>query len=458
MMDRIRIWLFWVVSLCFIGILLGVSEQANHEEIYRWVLLIYIVILWVFHLLPLPITGLLILGLVPLLGLMPAREAFALFGNQAVFFILGVFILASGVVTTGLADRMIEILLDHSGKNPIKVVYLFFFITALLACLMPEHAAAALVLPIGLRFIESHGKIMDEPLTASVVLSIAWGAVMGGIVTLLGGARAVLAIEITRMYYQHQGDRLTFSFLDWMKYSVPVFIAIVPAGLMALYLLVRRSNCRDLVKTPDSGTRRMQKPWTANESMMLVVYTLTVVTWITIGNKVGLGVISLCATSVMFGLGLVSWSDAQRLVNWGVVLLFGGAMVLGEIVHQSQVLNDKIHGLVESGRFTPWEALMITIIVTMLLTELMSNSACVALVLPIGLEIVPVLGVNPIWMMLAVAMPAGLTFILPTGNPPIAMAAASGYPKMRYMLSYGTMIFMWCLVVLAVWLRYWVFY
>ena len=50
------------------------------------------IFLWVSSLLPLAVTSLLAMAMIPLLGIMEAKKTYALFGNEAVFFILGAFI------------------------------------------------------------------------------------------------------------------------------------------------------------------------------------------------------------------------------------------------------------------------------------------------------------------------------------------------------------------------------
>ncbi len=104
MSDWWRSWGFWISTIIFIVLVVVIPDT----EVRRWLLFGYCVILWLFHLVPLPVTGILILGLVPALGLLSIPETFALFGNEAVFFILGVFISSAALNTTGLADRFCD--------------------------------------------------------------------------------------------------------------------------------------------------------------------------------------------------------------------------------------------------------------------------------------------------------------------------------------------------------------
>jgi hypothetical protein len=104
--------------------------------------------LWITGALPLAVTGLLAIALLPLLGVMPPTEAFALFGNSAVFFILGAFILSAALMRTGLSKRLALLLLIPFGKSPTSLRNGILFTSAFLAFWMPEHAVAAMFFSI----------------------------------------------------------------------------------------------------------------------------------------------------------------------------------------------------------------------------------------------------------------------------------------------------------------------
>lgn len=107
-------------------------------------------LLWVTALIPLQITSLLAIVLLPLLQIMESSEAYALFGNKAVFFILGAFILAAAVMSSGLSTRLAFLVLNHFGNSPIKLLAALFIVPAVFSLFISEHAVAAMFLPITL--------------------------------------------------------------------------------------------------------------------------------------------------------------------------------------------------------------------------------------------------------------------------------------------------------------------
>lgn len=133
------------------------------------------IILWTTNALPLSVTGLFVIVLLPLLNVMSSKAAFALFGNKAVFFILGAFILAAAMMKTGLSKRVALLMLGRFDRTPRRLLCSIMCTSALLSFIMPEHAVAAIMFPVV-------GSIADslelEPLNSKygtlLFLSMAW--------------------------------------------------------------------------------------------------------------------------------------------------------------------------------------------------------------------------------------------------------------------------------------------
>ncbi|HYS43994.1 MAG TPA: SLC13 family permease, partial [Geobacteraceae bacterium] len=166
---------------------------------------------WITGLLPIAVTALLSMVMLPLLGIMDAKRTYSMFGNEAVFFILGAFILAAAMTGTGLSARLARAMLAKFGKTPTRLALTVFLLSAFLSFVMSEHAVAAMMFPVvaeiatALRLEKgksSFGRLL--------FMSIAWGCIIGGIATFLGGARAPLAAGLLK-----EATRSHFAFLEW---------------------------------------------------------------------------------------------------------------------------------------------------------------------------------------------------------------------------------------------------
>jgi len=189
------------------------------------------IIYWIFGVLPLMITSLLAIILIPLSGVMGASEAYALFGNEAVFFILGAFILAACMMKSGLSTRIAILILRRFGTSPVTLLLGIFLLNAFMSFFMSEHAVAAMNFAIIVEIVRVLRLAPGRSSYAKALfLAMAWGTTIGGVATLLGGGRAPLAIGIL-----HEATGASFSFVEWALAAAPVSLAMLPIG----YLVIR---------------------------------------------------------------------------------------------------------------------------------------------------------------------------------------------------------------------------
>ncbi len=379
---------------------------------------------WISGALPLMITSLLAIVLIPLTGVMPASKAYALFGNEAVFFILGAFILAACVMKSGLSRRLALYMLSRFGTTPRRLLITILLLNALMSFLMSEHAVAAMNFPILVEIaavLGLHGR--RTTYGKSLFLAMAWGTTIGGVATLLGGGRAPLALGMLR-----EATGQSYSFMEW---SVAIFPLVV-ALLFVCYFVITIFNPIDIenVKAADdalSARIRALGRMTYEERAIATIVILTVVAWIIGGEEFGLANIALGAVVLLFALQLVTWRDIEAYVNWGVVLMYGGAICLGAAVNQSGAAAWLAQSTITSWAGSGVSVVLILSALSILLTEAMSNSAVVALLMPVSLGIAKEFGIDPGVMAFVIAVPAGLGYTLPIGTPANAIAYSSGY-------------------------------
>lgn len=184
---------------------------------------------WLTNIIPLAITALLGMVLMPLLNIMSVDHTFALFGNKAIFFILGALIISAALYYTGLGSRMAFSIIKLFGNSPRNLLVGILLTAASMACLMPEHAVAALLFPIVMEIALSlELKPLESIYAKLLFLSMAWGAIIGGITTYLGGSRNLLAVEILEQKYN-----MSIGFFEWIKYSWPI-----PTLMLIFFMLL----------------------------------------------------------------------------------------------------------------------------------------------------------------------------------------------------------------------------
>jgi len=423
----------------------GLSNPGWHAMIVFSLCLV----LWVSQLLPMAVTAILGLALLPLLHVLPAKETFALFGNPAVFFILGAFMLAAGIIKSGLSGHLALTLLEHVGSSPRRLLLAMLLLPAFMAFFMPEHAVVAVFLPLAWEVVRGLGLKPGDRYAQSVFLALAWGAVIGGVATLLGGARGPLAMALVR-----ELTGKSFSFLDWSIASAPLVAGMLATGA-ALLLFMTPVNGLDI----QSVRKRIEQKrlelgllnWQGR--IMALLMFVTIAAWLSAGHVIGLASIALISVVCMFALRLVSWKEIQTHVSWDVIMLYGGAIAIGKAIAVTGAGTWLASWLTPAGA-AGLGLLLLLALATLLLTEGVSNSAAVAIMLPVAIPAGMAAGMNPVTVSMAVGIVAGFAFMLPMGTPPNAMIFSTGYVKAASMLRYGAMMSLaaFTLFALTVWL------
>ncbi len=353
------------------------------------------------------------------------------------FFILGAFILAAALMKCGLSTRLAIAILRRFGHTPRTLLLSLFLMNAFMAFFMSEHAVAAMTFPITIE-IASVLRLPRERsnYARALFLAMAWGTSIGGIATLLGGGRAPLAIGMLR-----ESTGQSYSFAEWSLAAWPLVAILLVIGWQVIvrFFPIDIASVREADAIIEEKALKLGRPSTQERGIALVMLA-TLPAWIVGGEEFGLASISLAAVVVLFLFDLLEWRDIERYVNWGILLMYGGAIALGSSLHRSGAAAWLAQETVSQWANSPAAVIALISGFSIILTEAMSNSAVVALLMPLSLGIAQQFGIDPRAMAPAVALPAGLAFTLPVGTPGNAIAYSSGYLRLRDMLLPGSVL------------------
>ena len=393
--------------------------------------------LWILAPIPLAATSLVALLLLPALEILDKQLVFSFFGNSAVFFLLGVFIIAGAMMHTGLSKRIALFFLTLFDRSPKFLLFGILFTSSFLSLLMPEHAVAAMMFPVVMEISQSLGLERGRSKFAiSLFLSLAWGAVAGGIGTFLGGARAPLAVELL-----HETFQKNISFASWALAATPIALSLT---LVVYFVLLSffKPEISDITPARRLLEKELERmgPLSLMELRIGILLITTIFFWIYGGHRMGLAVISLAAAVMVFVLNIARWIDIIDYVNWGVIVMYGGAIALGKALAETKAIDWLAGQILNSMEINPFMLIVVLSGLGKLITELISNAAVVVILIPIAFGFVNSLQIPPELLVLAVTIPAGLAFCLPLGTPPNAIAFASGYFTIRDILKAGLLM------------------
>ncbi|WP_083789297.1 SLC13 family permease [Halanaerobium hydrogeniformans] len=392
---------------------------------------------WLTNIIPLAITALLGMVLMPLLNIMSVDHTFALFGNKAIFFILGALIISAALYYTGLGSRMAFSIIKLFGNSPRNLLVGILLTAASMACLMPEHAVAALLFPIVMEIALSlELKPLESIYAKLLFLSMAWGAIIGGITTYLGGSRNLLAVEILEQKYN-----MSIGFFEWIKYSWPI-----PTLMLIFFMLLIWKYFKIDINNIDKAYSVLEDKLAQKgglsfaEKKLIGVLIIIIFSWLFLAQIIHISVTAVAGAVLIFILKIVVWREIEEYVNWGIIIMCGGAIVVASSLVETGAtswLSNQIFAELDLSIF--W-FLSLLALFTILLTEGVSNVAAVAVVLPIAFSISDIYQLNPIIITLSVALPGGLAFMFPMGSPPNAIAFSSGYYKIEDSVKLGIIL------------------
>lgn len=417
---------------------------------------------WLFSPVALPVTSLMGLALLPALGALPTADALALFGNPSVFFVIGVFLVAAVMHRTGLSARLTLQGLRRASKSEDILCYGVLGLSWALCGVVVSHAVAAIMLPIVLQIIRALDLGPRSRTARRLLLSMAWGTVAGSNLTLLSSARATLALDLYSNWRANAGlDADPIGFMAYASGAAPVSLCSVLAAGIVLRLVFPPEglDIAPAIQRLDEQVKDLgamhRREW-----ITLAVVVSMIVAMITAGPA-WLGVVALIVSCTLFLLQVLRWEDAERYVNWGVALMYGGAIAVGGALDRTGA-TAWLAQTVLPDVMGPWTTVALIAILAAGLTEVVSNAAVIAVILPIALPLAVEAGLDPHLLVWLVPLSAGFAFILPTSTPAMAMVFGTGYLRVRHtaiggvitLVSWGSLLamakFLWPLLGLEV--------
>lgn len=407
-------------------------------------LLVFIGILWLTEALHLAVTAL----LVPLGGLLlgfpglTTSSALAPFADPIVFLFLGGFALATALRVQQLDRKMALALLVLSRGHLGRAVLLLFAVTAVLSMGISNTATAAMMLPLALGILSPLDLHRERRTVAFVLLGVAYAASIGGIGSLVGSPPNAIAARAAGI-----------DFAQWLWIGIPLVLVLLPLMVLTLWLVLRPHLNRNIEIVMD------HVPWTGPRVMTMLVFSLTALGWIfgaaplkAMGIQSPDTFFAVAAVVAVVALGLVTWQDVVTHTDWGVLLLFGGGLALGEILGASGasvVLGQQVAMALHGA--PPWTMLLVVAAFMVLLSEFASNTAAAALLVPVFAAVALQMGLPPEILVIVVALAASCGFALPVATPPNALVFGTGRVPQRIMLRAGLALDIVCVVVLTGW-------
>jgi len=434
----------------------GVEHTANKVLAVAGLMITW----WVSEALPMPVVALLPLVLFPLLNISKLEAAASGYANPVIFLFMGGFMLGLAIEKWNLHRRIALNIVRLTGTSGDRIVLGFILATGLLSMWLSNTATTMMMFPIALSVIHvmkenntGNGSIANFSLT--IMLAIAYAANIGGIATIIGTPPNVAYIG----YIEKKFPASQVDFTSWMLLCTPLALLL----LMCLYWVMVKWLFRNRIKS-DAATKELIRneiiklgPLSVTEKRVLIIFICTAFLWITraiINDAQSLFKLDdtmialLCALSLFICPSgkkevnneddtgsILEWSDTGKMA-WGILLLFGGGISLAGALENAGLI-EQMGGWLAQFSSNGFVLVLVITVVTIFLSEVMSNVAQVIVFAPVVTSLAMALKMDPLLLGIPMTLAASCASMLPMGTPPNAIVFASGYIKLKHMTKAG---------------------
>lgn len=425
---------------------------------------------WVTEAVPIAVSALLPIVLFPLTGALDLSATTVAYGHKYVFLYLGGFFLAIAIEKVNLHRRIALSIIGLIGTRMRLIVLGFMVATAFLSMWISNTATAVMMLPIGLAIVAQYRDHPDTPenehteFGKMLMLAIAYSASIGGIATLIGTPPNLVFASMVKELYG-----IEIAFLDWMLLALPLSIVLLLLCWWYLTRIAVRLDSDDFpggvaeIKRQKKALGRMQ----SQEKRVLGVFVLTALAWICRSFLLSPylpalddTIIALCAGVVLFVLpgrqkstSILSWEDSKK-IPWGILLLFGGGLAIATGFKDTG-LAKWLAELLIALDFLPLLLMTFMLVAAInFLTEITSNLATTAMILPVLAPLAAAMGVSPYVFMVGATLAASCAFMLPVATPPNAVVFGSGYVRMSDMIRAGLGLNLLSILIVTLWVYF----
>ena len=411
-------------------------------------ILAFAVTLWVTETIPFPVTALSVLLLIPAFGIEDFEVVVRTgFGDPIIVFFIGVLLLSAAFTRSGLGTRLAYFIVQKAGSRTDRVLFGFLFSGAMMSMWITDMAVAAIMFPLGVGLLKEAGlQPLQSNFGRTLMISCAFGPLIGGIATPAGTGANPVAIR-----YLDQLAQVDISFLTWMSLGLPAALMMIPlAWLILIKTFPPEIETLSLDTDGLDQGRQYASRLNAGEVKTLVVFFLTITLWLMapVVRNLTDGEVRLSIEAVaLFGglslflpkMGILSWKEAEKGINWGGILLIVAGLSLGLTIYETGAarwLAWLLMGYLSSIHFA-LRPFVIVVMVAVLHLMFSSNTVTGTIIIPILIALAHDLNLDP-WVVIGpAAFSSSLAFILVTEGPTTVIPYASGYFSIRDMAKVG---------------------
>ena len=302
---------------------------------------------------------------------------------------------------------------------------------------------------------------MRDKYGKALVLGVAYSATLGGVASLVGSPPNPLAATYINSFLGIQ-----FSFMSWIPFGLPVVLIMLP--LVWRWLIFRfklPKGIEEMSELKEISYKEYLKlgPMSIEQKLVVVVFISTIVLWFTeklpdfIANAIGWSghgisssVVALIGGLSLMILRLLDEKDVSSGISWSSLLILGSGIALGGAMIDTGLSSFIAQQMAGLGMFPSFLVVIIIGGIAILVTMVASNTGAAVILIPIAIPLATGLGLDPLLIVMVIAIAVSMDFALPTGTPPSTIAYSTGKVEMREMVTTGLFVDLIAILVLTI--------
>lgn len=378
------------------------------------------------------------------------------YASETILLLLGASILTVSWEKTGLDRRIAIRFLNLIGSKLKHQIIFWFLLSALLSSVLPNAVVCATITPIAVSMLRYVGEdsIAESRAGSKILLTIAYAAGLGGLASPLGGAMNLVVVD-----YIQQLSGKEFMYTSWVVKFLPIMVLLMLLNILFMVRNIKKDEELNGSKEYFANELKGMTKMSFEQKCALALFVLATLLSFTrqlyqqlLPGLKPAYVFILCAIISFLitdsdGNRLMLWKSVQSKIIWELIYIFAGGLAAGTLINGSgaaKAIGSAVAKLGLSGGFV---TVFTILLLTLLLSDVTSNTATAAVAMPIVISIIQGIGKNPIPYIYVATIGVNLSYMLPTSIRAIPV----GYGlKPKYMLKEGWKITILVLISMSV--------
>ena len=364
-------------------------------------------------------------------GIMTIDEAFSGLTNSNVIMFAAMFVIGAGIVKSGLLDSTKNIVMRYQNRPKI-VLLVLMLVATVLSILTSAVGTMAILLPLIINIANNLNISRSK-----FIYPVAMIANIATACTFLGQGAANMNWSDVMV---NMGGPVPFGIWDFTIARIPVIVTTIIYGVfVSQYLLPDIPNSQF-----DTGKPVVEKTKTIDvkkQRIAQIICSFTIIGMIVLDyfSLVPMYIVACIGAVLLILFGVLSEMEAISSIHGPTMFLFIGVLPLSDALKMTGAA-DVVASLMRTllGNTTnPYIIMAVLFVVPLILTQVMSNIAAVAVFVPLVCSVAVSIGIDPRAGVMAVLIASCTSILTPMAAAAQAMILAPGGYSMKDYLKCG---------------------